>query len=114
MALRAGFAALHYPAQQYERGQSRKPARCHPDIVVSAMEARCKALLRCRQHGCLDRSEILEKFENEPFESFYRITNREETLSRVTKATDISLVNALYDLALLREFVKENEFGSHE
>ena len=53
----------------------------------------------------------LEKFENEPFESFYRVTNKEDTLSRVIKATDMSLDNALYDLALLREFVKENEIG---
>jgi len=36
---------------------------------------------------------------------------REETLRRIYEATDISLNNALYDLALLREFIKENEFG---
>jgi deoxycytidine triphosphate deaminase len=40
-----------------------------------------------------------------------RIITKEDTLKRVLDATDLSLNNALYDLALLREFVKENEFG---
>ena len=53
----------------------------------------------------------LEKFDNKPFESNYRLISKEETIKRVTDATDLSLDNALYDLALLREFVKESEFG---
>jgi deoxycytidine triphosphate deaminase len=40
-----------------------------------------------------------------------RVMSKEETLKRVNDATDLSLDNALYDLALLREFVKEGEFG---
>lgn len=40
-----------------------------------------------------------------------RVMSKEDTLKRVNEATDVSLDNALYDLALLREFVKESEFG---
>lgn len=40
-----------------------------------------------------------------------RVISKEDTLKRVFEATDVSLNNALYDLALLREFVKESEFG---
>jgi len=37
--------------------------------------------------------------------------SKKDTENRVYNATDISLDNALYDLALLREFVKEKEMG---
>ncbi len=55
--------------------------------------------------------QTLEKEQNNQFESNPRTITKQEILKRVTEATDISLDNALYDLALLREFVKENEFG---
>ena len=41
----------------------------------------------------------------------YKSSTKEEMLDKVLKATDVSLNNALYDLALLRDFVKEDEFG---
>jgi deoxycytidine triphosphate deaminase len=41
----------------------------------------------------------------------YKQYTKAEILEKVFKATDVSLNNALYDLALLREFVKEDEFG---
>ncbi len=41
----------------------------------------------------------------------YKNYSKEVILEKVLKATDVSLNNALYDLALLREFVKEDEFG---
>jgi deoxycytidine triphosphate deaminase len=46
-----------------------------------------------------------------PLNSHKRIATKEEMLERVITATDEALDNALYDLALLREFVKEKEFG---
>jgi deoxycytidine triphosphate deaminase len=44
-------------------------------------------------------------------DTYYRRITKAEILKRVLDASDISLNNALYDLALLREFVKEDEFG---
>ena len=55
---------------------------------------------------------VFETIDNPEYrDSPNRIMTRPETLKRVNEATDVSLDNALYDLALLREFVKENEFG---
>lgn len=48
---------------------------------------------------------------DEELGKFDRTVTKDEMLSRVISATDESLDNALYDLALLREFVKEREFG---
>ena len=40
-----------------------------------------------------------------------RVFSQEKMAKKVIDATNISLNNALYDLALLREFVKKDEFG---
>ena len=41
----------------------------------------------------------------------YRLMTKEDTLKRVNDTTDMSLDNALYDLALLRDYVRVEEFG---
>lgn len=41
----------------------------------------------------------------------YKSYTRQQILDKVLKATDVSLNNALYDLALLHDFVKKDEFG---
>lgn len=41
-----------------------------------------------------------------------RQITKEEMIKKVIHATDISLSNALYDLALLQDFVKKHEFGA--
>lgn len=53
----------------------------------------------------------LEPNSDGKFEPEIRKATKQEMLKRIIKVTDESLDNALYDLSLLREFVKENEMG---
>jgi deoxycytidine triphosphate deaminase len=55
--------------------------------------------------------ETIKKRQKDNLDGHHKIS-REETINRATRQADEALGNALYDLALLRDFVKKEEFGT--